>query len=205
MKRLAVLLAALGLSGCLGSTDPVPPDNFYRLRVPANGQALSRPLVPGTVQVSAFEGDALLHARPILFSSDGGSGAVRQHNYHYWADPPTRMVQDELAAFLRKRGLARSVVTPTMRAEADYELRGRLRHLEMLTGGSGARVLAELDLSVVRVADGKVVVANTYVREGEAADAGVAASVTALNGALAEIFAGFAADLDGAPALAEAR
>jgi len=205
MKRLVVIFTALALSACLGSTDPVPQDSFYRLRVPAGGQALSRPLVPGTVQVLAFEGDALLHGRPVLYSADGGSGAVRQHNYHYWADPPTRMVQDELAAFLRKRGLARSVVTPNMRTDADYELRGRLRHLEMLTGGSGTRVLAEIDLSVVRVADGKVVVANTYLREGEAEDGSVAASVTAINDALAEIFANFAADLDRAPALAEVR
>jgi hypothetical protein len=58
---------------------------------------------------------------------------------------------------------------------------------------------------VVRVADGKVVVANTYVREGEADDSTVSASVIALNGALAEIFADFAGDLDRAPALAEAR
>jgi ABC-type uncharacterized transport system auxiliary subunit len=205
MKRLAAVLTALAVSGCMGSADTIPPDNFYRLRVSAGGQALSRPLVPGTVQVSAFEGDALLHGRPVLYSADGGSGAVRQHNYHYWADPPTRMVQDELAAFVRRRGLARSVVTPSMRADADYELRGRLRHLEMLTGSGGTRVLAELDLSVVRVADGKVMVANTYLREGAAEDGSVSASVTAMNDALAEIFAGFAADLDRSPALAETR
>jgi ABC-type uncharacterized transport system auxiliary subunit len=115
------------------------------------------------------------------------------------------MVQDELAAFLRKRGLARSVVTPNMRTDADYELRGRLRHLEMLTGGRGAKVLAELDLSVVRIADGKVVVASTYSREADAGDDSVGASVSAINDALGEIFADFAADLDRSPALAQAR
>jgi ABC-type uncharacterized transport system auxiliary subunit len=115
------------------------------------------------------------------------------------------MVQDELAAFLRKRGIARSVVTPSMRADADYELRGRLRHFELLTGGRTGKVLAEIDLSVVRTADGKVVVANTYSREVEADDGNVAASVVAINDALGEIFAEFATDLDRAPALAQAR
>jgi ABC-type uncharacterized transport system auxiliary subunit len=205
MRRLAALAAAAALAGCLGSTDPVPPDNFYRLRVATAGEPAQHPTVPGVLQVSALEGDALLHARPVLYSPAGQPHAVRQHNYHYWADPPTRMVQDELAAYLKKRGAARSIVTPSMRVESDYELRGRLRRLELVTGGRGARVIAELDLSVVRVADDRVVVAGSYEREIAAEDDAVATSVAALNEALADIFAKFSADLDRAPALAEAR
>jgi ABC-type uncharacterized transport system auxiliary subunit len=92
-----------------------------------------------------------------------------------------------------------------MRVESDYELRGRLRRLELVTGGRGARVIAELDLSVVRVADDRVVIAGSYEREIAAEDDAVATSVAALNEALADIFAKFSADLDRAPALAEAR
>jgi ABC-type uncharacterized transport system auxiliary subunit len=200
-----MLAAVAALAGCLGSTDPVPPDNFYRLRIGAAGEPAQRPLVPGVLRVAAFEGDALLHARPVLYSPAGQPHAVRQHNYHYWADPPTRMVQDELAAYLKKRGAARAVVTPSMRVDSDYELRGRLRRLELVTGAGDARVVAELDLSVIRIADDRVVAAGSYEREVAADDDAVATSVGALNEALADIFARFSADLDRAPALAAAR
>ena len=198
MKRLPrsllpVFLTSLLLAGCLGSAPPVPRDHFYRLVVSGPAEPAGRGLLPGVLSIEPLQAEGLLHERPLLYSESGKPHEVQQHDYHYWADAPPRMLQDQMVAYLRRGGIARSVVTPEMRVRADYRVLGKAKRLERLLGGGPPRVFVELELVLVRLSDGGVVVAETYSEEDPAADGSVKASVMALNRATGRIFDRFIA------------
>lgn len=187
----ALLIPAL-LAGCLGSAPPVPRDHYYRLVVqgpvarPAKPGA--RPLLSGVLTVEPVQTEGLLHERPLLYSKSGQPQEVQQHDYHYWTDAPPSMVQDQLVAYLRRSGIARSVVTPEIRVRADYRLSIKVKRLERLIGGGPPRVFVELEFALVQVADGRLMVAASYGEEDRAADGSVKASIVAMNRATARVF-----------------
>jgi len=220
MKHLSLIVLALaGLTGCLGSAPPIPRDHYYRIMVapPSRTAAsqtasiegatilgqpdLGRPdsgaaivAYPGVLSVAQLEAEGLLRERPLLYSATGSATEMQQHDYHYWMDPPTRMLQLQLVDYLRASGLARSVVTPDLRIKADYEVNGRIKRLERLLGGGPARVVVELELSLVARPDNELIVIGIYSAEAIAGDDGVESSVLALNQALGQVFERFLAD-----------
>ena len=213
MKRLSLMVLVLaGLTGCLGSAPPVPRDHYYRIMVapPSQGarsQTASiegtairdRPgsaavAFPGVFSVAPMEAEGLLRERPLLYSATGSATEMQQHDYHYWMDPPTRMLQLQLVDYLRASGLVESVVTPDLRVAADYQVSGRIKRLERLLGGGPTRVVAELELSLVGRANNDLIVIGTYGAEAIADDDGVESSVLALNQALGQVFERFLAD-----------
>jgi cholesterol transport system auxiliary component len=220
MMRLALMpLVLAGLTGCLGSAPPVPRDHYYRVLVapPAHAAAAQRAstrnadsaegtilteadadsdaiMFPGVLSVAQFEAEGLLRERPLLYSTTGGAHEMQQHDYHYWMDPPPRMLQLQLVDYLRATGLAQSVITPELRIRPDYEVTGRIKRLERLLGGGPPRVIAELELALVATERSRLLVVETYTAEAVSADDSVEASVLALNHALAEIFEHFLAD-----------
>ena len=169
------------------------------------GRRLGRPLgrpgsgadvaaFPGVLSVTQLEAEGLLRERPLLYSATGSATEMQQHDYHYWMDPPPRMLQLQLVDYLRASGLAQSVVTPELRIEADYEVSGRIKRLERLLGGGPTRVVVELELSLVARATNELIVIGTYSAEAIAGDDGVESSVLALNRALGQVFERFLAD-----------
>jgi ABC-type uncharacterized transport system auxiliary subunit len=211
MRRLGLLVLALaGLTGCLGSAPPVPRDHYYRVLVApptqgdasrsASGQSASRPgatgiMFPGVLSVAPLEADGLLRERPLLYSATGRAHEMQQHDYHYWMDPPPKMLQAQLVDYRRASGLAEAVVTPDLRVRPDYEITGRLRRFERLLGGGPTRVVAEVELAMVETGRNQLLVVETYNAEVAAADDSVEASVLALDQALARIFERFLADV----------
>lgn len=192
MRQLVVLGALAGLlAGCIGSTQPPPPrDHFYRLLVPAPS-ASSAPAFPGVVSVNRLEADALLRERPVLFSASGKSHELQQHDYHFWTDPPPSMLQSQMVAYLRGRGIAGTVVTPEMRVRPDFEVTGRIKRLERLLGGGPSRVIVEVELAMVRLSDGRPIVIDTFTAERTSGGRSVDASIIAMSAALEEIFEQF--------------
>jgi ABC-type uncharacterized transport system auxiliary subunit len=188
--------ALFGLSACFGAPDAVPPDNYYRLSVAAPAVRAAQPSLPGVLSIATLDGDGLVKARPVLFTNHGQSHAVRQHNYHFWADSPTRLLQAELVSYMRRRGVAISVVTPQMRVRADYELVGKIRRLERILGKSVYHVVVELDLAVIRQSDRRLIVEDSYSVKIKSSDGSVQASVAALNEALGQVFGQFSGALD---------
>ncbi len=146
------------------------------------------------LSVAPLEAEGLLRERPLLYSATGSATEMQQHDYHYWMDPPPRMLQLQLVDYLRASGLAQSVVTPELRIKADYEVNGRIKRLERLLGGGPTRVIAELELSLVARATDELIVIGTYSAEAIAGDDGVESSVLALNRALGQVFERFLAD-----------
>ncbi|MFQ5467751.1 MAG: ABC-type transport auxiliary lipoprotein family protein [Kiloniellaceae bacterium] len=189
----AALLLVAALGGCLGAAPPVPRDHYYRIvvPVPTGPTAVS---FEGVIDVPPIAADGLLRERPLLYSPGGDSNEMLQHDYHYWSEPPPRMLQMQLVDYLRRSGVATMVVTPDLRVPADYEVSGRIRRLERLLGDGPPRVVAELELAMIGTAGGRLVVIQSYRAERTAADGSVASSVQAMNQALEEIFARFVND-----------
>ena len=189
---LPVIVLALTtvLSGCLGSAPPVPRDHYYRIVVTAPAAA-KRELLPGVLVVEPLQADGLLRERPLLYSLSGKPHEVQQHDYHYWADAPPRMLQDQMVAYLRRGKIAASVVTPEMRVNADYRLSGKAKRLERLIGGGPPRVFVELELALVRISDDSLLALDSYSEEIVSTDGNVKAAVVALNQATARIFERF--------------
>ena len=201
MRAPLLLIAfAVALGGCFGEAPPLPRDHYYRLLVAMPDEAPGNPggaHLDGVLLVRAFDASGLLRERPLLYSASGSSTELQQHDYQYWTDTPPRMLQDQLVAYLRKSGIADSVVTPDLRTAADFEVVGKVKRLERLLDENPAGVVAELELALLRTADDELVVVDSYAVEARSAENSIEASVAALNQAVTDIFGRFLADLRG--------
>jgi ABC-type uncharacterized transport system auxiliary subunit len=194
MRLVLMTLVASALAGCLGSAPPLPRDHYYRILITAPRAGSADRRLPGIVSVPPLEADGLLRERPLLFSASGQPHEMQQHDYHYWTDPPTRLLQGQLVDYLRQGRIAQSVVTPDMRVRPDFEVRGRIKRLERLLGGGAPRVFVELELALIGLADDRLLVLQSYAVERPSGADSVEASVVALNLAVAEIFDRFLDD-----------
>lgn len=194
MKRMsrpaATLALALVLAAC--AQPEVPTDSYYRLQVALPAPAAA-PLLKGTIEVNRFVADGLVAGRPIVYTAPDQPHRVREYNYHFWIEPPTVLLRDQLVAFLRAGRIAETVTTPEVRVPADYVLTGRIIRLEKIESAAPKGVL-ELELGIRR-ADGKLVFLDVYKMEVAADNNSVEAAVRALNKALDATYAKFAADL----------
>lgn len=166
---VAALLLA-GLAGC--AQDPVPQDLYYRLSVPlpASESSVASPgdTHRGIVEVDPFQTDGLLTQVPVVFRTmkagkDDPAGPLRQYTYHLWAQPLSDAMQRALIARLRDSHLFADVVSPDLRARADYDLRGRLLRFDHLRDDSGhAAVDVAFEVSLTRRQDHRVLMTRRY-------------------------------------------
>jgi ABC-type uncharacterized transport system auxiliary subunit len=192
-RILLAIFLAVALGGCLGSAPPVPRDHYYRVLVAPPPDAAGRQL-PGVVSVPPLEADGLLRERPLVFSAKGRPHEMQQHDYHFWTDPPPRMLQGQLVDYLRRSGIARSVVTPDLRIRPDFEVLGRIKRLERQLSGGAPQVSVELELGLIELAEDRLLVLDSYALDLPAEDGSVESSIAAVNQAVVEIFGRFLAD-----------
>ncbi len=185
------VLSVLALSAC-ASAPPAPEDHYYRLQATFAGNGMANPL-PGTIEIDRFVADGLTSERGLVYSDARAPNQVKAYHFHFWTKPPTVMLRDELVTFLREARVAKAVVTPELRVDADYVLTGKIEHLEQIVG-KGERTVMEVELGLRSARDGKLMFLKTYRQENAAAK-GVAAAVESLNTALSIVFADFVADL----------
>ena len=140
------------------------------------------------MRVEPFQADGLLRERPLLYSGSGASHEVQQHNYHYWTDAPPRMLQEQLVAYLRRSGIATSVVTPDLRVRADYQVSGKIKRLERLLGGGPPRVFVEMELALVRLSDNSLVLVDSFTEQEPDSGDSVDSAIVALNRATGRLF-----------------
>ncbi len=197
LAGLVLVLAALS-AGC--AQPPLPEDHFYRLIVDKPETAASGPLLKGALEVDRFAADGLIASRPIVYSLAGRPREVLEYHYHFWAEPPTRMLGDQLVEYLRAAGVARTVVTPEFRVQADYVIVAKIKRLEMIVGAP-PRAAVELELGLRKTADDKLLFLGVYGVETEAESATVAAAVEAINKVLGQIYAKFVADISEIPGI----
>lgn len=193
LKLSIILAAGLFVAGC-ASQPPVPSDKYYRLQAVFAGSALSSPKFSGTFEVERFTADGLTAGRPIVYVEAGDPNQLQEYHYHFWTQAPTVMLRDELVTYLRAAKIANNVVTPEMRLEPDYVMTGRIRKLEQVIGSGNATRL-EVELSVRRPSDGKLLFLKSYAHETKQSSQGVASAVDAFNQSINIIFSDLFQDL----------
>ena len=196
MKRsvLALIVMTLPLLASCTSQTAAPEDSFYRLDAPTPSERFSTPLLGGVLEVERFVADGVTAGRPIAYSEAGRSHEVKEYHYHFWTQPPTVMLRDELVEFPRATNAATAIVTPDNRVSASYELTGKIIRLEKVVGATPKGVLT-LELSLRQVSGDRLVFLQTYTAEAVAGSDSVSTAVTALNQAFSDICARFRADL----------
>lgn len=193
--RIVTILGLTVLAAC--AAPPVPRDHFYRLdvtpqigaRPAADGPFGTGPTL-GIVSVDTFDAEGQLRERALLFSKS--ETEIQQQDYHFWADPPARMLQNALVDHLRASGAATAVVTPQMRVTPDLQVQARVKRLERRV--DDATVLAEIEIALTRPATQELVLIDTYRASQPARDTTVVAAVDAINVAVGDIFARFLVD-----------
>ena len=192
--RLTLVLLMVSVVAVACGQPPIPQDRFYRLEAPSPETVVDPPRLEGTLEVVRMAADGLTAGRPIVYSDAGNPLEAAEYAYHFWTQPPTIMLRDELVKYLRAAGVARAVVTPELRLEPDYVLTGRIKRLERVLGGT-PKALIEMELALRQRRDERLIVLRTYRSEHAVPEDSVAATVTAMNTALAEIYANFLEDL----------
>ncbi len=191
INRRIALASTLAVAAC--SAGPVPTDTFYRLRS-ANPPSRSGGPIKGVAEVLPLRGEGIINERAILYRISGTE--LRQYTYHFWADGPAAMLQNELIAALRKANAFESVVKPELRLNRDFEIAGRISKLEHDTSGT-AKAILEIEFSVRRVAGNRQALMKTYTAEVDAAGGSVAAGVDAFSEAFGRVVTAFVTDLAG--------
>jgi ABC-type uncharacterized transport system auxiliary subunit len=194
VPRLAgvVAVCAMALTAC--AQPPVPSDRYYRLDPGPPARTFQRPALDGVLEVQRFVADGLTAGRPIVYARADAPYELQAYHYQFWTEPPTTMLQDRLATYLRNAGAAGTVVTPEMRVQPDFVLTGRIRRLERVVG-EAPKVVLDLELGIKASADDRVVTLGSYRIERPHGEDSVPAAVRAMNAALAEAFANFLDDL----------
>jgi ABC-type uncharacterized transport system auxiliary subunit len=190
--RVVRLAASLGVVAALGCASTAsPPDRFYPLLVAAPTVGAGACRVEGVLQVNRPVADATTDQRNLVYQPDPTSAELRRHTFHLFTDVPSLLFQDELASYLRKAGVAPTVVTPDLRARADYALNTRIVTLHRVLGDP-ARAEIGIELSLVRLRDRKVLVQATESASLLAPD--VESAVAAYGAAAGTLFDAFLRD-----------
>ncbi len=190
----AVALVGVFILGACASQPPVPPDRFYRLQAVLATEPLARPIFQGTLEVDRFTADGLTAGRPIVYVQAADPNQLLEYHYHFWTQPPTIMLRDEMVTFLRGVNIAERVVTPEMRLAPDLVMTSRIRKLEQVLG-SPNRTAMEIEISIRRPNDGTLVFLKSYKHEAVQNATGVASAVDALNEAFNFILSDLLEDL----------
>lgn len=193
-KLAAALLMIFGLVAC--ATPPLPEDHYYRIETsnPATPQTPDH--ADATLAVLRIHMTGVYSERPLLYSTTAAPTELRQYHYHYWADSPEHLIQEQLASYLRAAHIANRVTLPNSSAVTDdYHVSGSVRRFEQRLDGSGAHALVELELALTRKSDSNTLLSKTYHADIATRDSTALASAQGLSQGLTQCFAQFVADL----------
>ncbi len=195
MRRFSsILYASIGvlLTACV--LPPVPEDAFYRLDVSSPRKVYDTPLLPGILEIDPFRADPLTSGRAMLYHTAETPVRVYRLPYTFWMESPAAMLQREAAEYLRAARIAEQVVTPSVRASAQYALAGTIVCLEQIRSDSPT-VVIELELSVVERGSRDLLFRQTYTEEAPANGQDGTRTARAFGRAFSSILERFAADL----------
>jgi len=184
----AIVVGSL-LSGC-STPAPIPQDQFYRLSAttPRTGSAV---LLNGTLAVARFQSDGLHNERALLYARANQPLRLSQYHYHYWTDPPTRLLQDFLTGCLRQGAVATTVANGESVRNPDFRLSGTINRFESILAGKQTRVVIDLDLALYKNDREAPLLIKNYQKEILAGDNSVYAAVDgyqkAMNGVCGDL------------------
>lgn len=195
VSPLPIIVLLLTLNGC-ASQAPLPDDSYFRLdaATPAS-RVFAKPPINGLLMVEELQANALRGERALLYSEDPGHRQLQRDHYHYWVDPPPRLIQNHLVQRLRAVGLARLVLRYDIDIGADTIVSGRVERFEQLIDGEHARVIVALELQLRHPGETQPRLAANYTEEVSVTDASPDAAITGFEQALNRIIDRFVGDI----------
>ncbi len=123
-----LILCILVFSGCVsvGLQKAAPDIKTYSLELNAPHQAAASN-APVSVRVNAFSAVPFFNDRYLAYRS--GETTYEQDFYNQLITAPAKLIQDEVAVWLKGSPLVAVVVTPSMVTAADYAVDGRVIEL----------------------------------------------------------------------------
>ncbi len=194
MKKLLAFGFFLLLGAC-GRQAPVPPDQFYRLPLAQPAVVLNSPIVAESVLVNVLQSDGVHRERAIVYTEHAEGIRLQQHHYHFWLEPPPRLLQRHLVRYLRVVGFSPMVRSEGQLASGGLIVGGRILRFERELVGGSVRAVVGLELRLLREGSGGK--APLLVREYEAAipsGKSFSAGAVAFGKALSSIYADFVQD-----------
>lgn len=192
--RLSLLVPtlALGLAAC--SSPPLQPDDYFRLEVAPPAAAVAPPLLDGLLQVDRLAAEDMTGDRAMHWSDAALPAQIRRLPRLFWSETPPAMIQSQLVRHLQAAGIAADVVAGDLRVAAKYEIRGRLRRFEQVSGPA-PHILVDLDLGLTAASGGNLLFLKNYRVERPFAGTEGDAMARVFSDALAAVFTDFEADL----------
>lgn len=184
IRPLLLLLFVTGLAAC--SAPPVPKDHFYRLTAAAPTASPANRL-SGVLMVDRPNADGVYSERALVLSRHADRSMIEQYHYHFWAEPPAAMLQQQIVSFLRDADIARQVVTPELRIRNDFALTSKILRMERIIDGPSPRVALTIEFALHNYRDNKLLLLETYSEEVDARSDGMSDAITALDEALTRI------------------
>lgn len=182
----------LALGGC--AAPPSPVDHHYRLEV-ESPVAFDAPLLDGRLEIARLRAESIAQGRQIAYRSTDRPNEIGLYAYHHWVDPLPLMIQDALGQALREARVAQEVSIPAFRLDRDYILHGRIVAFEHVVEGATSRGQVEIEFSLVREADERLMLQRSYREEIGAASQGMNDAVDALSLGLSRVIARLTRDL----------
>lgn len=192
---IALVLLVNILTGCAGSSGPIPDDQFYRLSGKPLQSDSNKILLNGSLEISRFNAKSLYNERAILYTDKDQPLKLRQYHYHYWADSPAQMVQDSFATIFSRAGLAINVSVSSPRIEYVYSVSGNVLRFERIVGGGDDKALVSLSLALTKRGVGKPLILKTYTQEITSESGSLYSSIEAFNVAMSLISREFVKDV----------
>jgi len=184
---LLIGLIAAALTGCSGSAR-VPENSFYRLDIPAPAEVRVVPVLDGTLRIEVGAAAPIYRDRSLLYSSADAPARLQRYHYHHWIDTPPRLLEQQLADYLRAAGVASQVVARDERLDGRYRLRLQLQRFEHQRGRDGGRVSLAVELVMSDSAGGELLLRERLHSEQAVAGDAFPAVVDAYQRCVADVF-----------------
>ena len=194
MPRLFILLfISQLLTACSLAGGEVPVDHYYRLpEIPAiEKQSISF----YSILINRVKVDGLYHERSMLYIEKNTPLEVKRYHYHYWVEPPAKLIQKYMASYLIHTSIAEQITTNALIGRADVEITPQVLNFERIIDGGDVRILVTLKIDA-RFLNNSKMFSKKYKADIKLADNSMHATANGFGQALEGILVSIVQDLN---------